>query len=291
MAVPMGEAAPLVPGAREGVDVRAAGVVLTGLGLSETAVLRETAVLIVMAVLSVVVVLSVKAALNVRVVEIAQGVPMTKAGLTAVGALIAKPAQVVRIDSNALPARIGSRGAEGETVSPGEIVPIVVIALAERIGPPVADVFKKKVASSATIASVLIRDPIVSQALLVASALGEMIVSPGTIGWSGAIARAVIVQVEIAPVDRVRRALNASVVSARMAVAEPAEAIGIGMKTEVPSITPPARGRSSRILQMLRPMTCSGGAMPPRRHWRQDVRFIASGAHQKCAAPRNFSSF
>ena len=131
---------------------------------------------------------------------------------------------------------------------------------------------------------------IVLLVLLAAVASNERIVSPVKIDSIGAIVRAVTALEGIAPHDRAPQALNASVVSARMAAVVLVAPTGIAMRPEAASINPPSRGRNWLIPLMLRPMTCSGGATPPRQLSRPAGRFIAFGAHQSYAALPNFSS-
>ena len=86
--------------------------------------------------------------------------------------------------------------------------------------------------------------PIVPPALLAAIAFSVMIVSPVRIDSIGVIARGVTASVGIALDARVPQALNASVVSARMAAEVPVATTGIVMRPEAASIKPPARERS-----------------------------------------------
>ena len=223
--------------------------------------------------------------LTTRVVLIAVAV------LIAVGVLIATPAPAAVIGSTVLLDLIGSLLLEEMIVSPGGTVPIAAIALAAMIGPLVAAVFKRMVRLIETTVSVPTRVPSAPQVPGAAVVFRGMIVSPVATDSNVEIVRLVTVPAVIALEGQVPRALNASGVSGLMVAVGPAAAIGIGMSREAPSIRLPLRVRKLPMPLMRKPMTCSGGVTPLRQRLRLGVRFIASGAHQSCAAPPSSSSF
>ena len=93
-----------------------------------------------------------------------------------------------------------------------------------------------------------------------------------------------------APIAVVHPVRNAPVQAVMTSGVVRAVVAGIGMRPVRPLNRINARERSYPIPLMLRPMTCSGVGMPPRRPSRPVVRFTASGARLNCAAPPNSSS-